>query len=79
MIIIKSVLFISFLCRVPLGRSSLMSECHGTTPSACTVLSISHPVGVIYRSPLKRMLLRDQVEVGMDGGRGVTIHWMGEE
>ena len=51
MIIIKSVLFISFLCRVPLGRSSLMSECHGTTPSACTVLSISHPVGVIYRSP----------------------------
>ena len=25
------------------------------------------------------MLLRDQVEVGMDGGRVVTIHWMGEE
>ena len=52
---IKSGLFISFLCRVPLGRSSLMSECHGTTPSACTVLIISHPVGVINRSPLLRV------------------------
>ena len=36
-----------YLCRVLSGRSSLMFECHGTAPSACTVLFISHPVGVI--------------------------------
>ena len=49
---LRRVLFIEgsknlYLCRVLSGRSSLMYGCHGTAPSACTVLFISHPVGVI--------------------------------
>ena len=32
------VLLILYICRVPSGRSSLMSERHGTAPSACIVL-----------------------------------------
>ena len=38
------VLFICFRCRVPSGRSFLMSEYHGTAPSACTVLLIVSPL-----------------------------------
>ena len=34
------VLFICFHCRVPSGRSFLMSEYHGTAPSACTVFLV---------------------------------------
>ena len=45
------VLLILYICRVPSVRSSLMSERHGTAPSACIVLLIVSPLRGI-RSPI---------------------------
>ena len=39
-----------FSCRVPVGTHPVVTYNHRTAPSACTVLFISHPFGVIYRS-----------------------------
>ena len=36
----------------PFGTHSRISLCHGTAPSACTVLFIYHPFRVIISSPL---------------------------
>ena len=36
----------------PYRDASVATDNHRTAPSACTVLFISHPYGVIYRSPL---------------------------
>ena len=41
------------VCRVPIGTHHSAADNHRTAPSACTVIFISHPFGVIYRSPLK--------------------------
>ena len=41
---LRSVLLILYICRVPSGRSSLMSERHSTAPSAYTVLLIVSPI-----------------------------------
>ncbi len=38
------VLEILYICLVYSSNSSLMSECHGTAPSACTVLLIVSPL-----------------------------------
>ena len=40
------------VCRVPFGTHLSAIDSHRTAPTACTVLFISHPFGVIYRSPL---------------------------
>ena len=48
-ILLRKVLFIRILCRVPVGTRSDASDLHRTAPMACTVLFISHPFGVIYR------------------------------
>ena len=45
-----------FLCRVPVGTHPVVTYNHRTAPSACTVLFISHPFGVIYRSLLNRIV-----------------------
>ena len=41
------------VCRVPIGTHSDISENHRTAPADCTVLFISHPFGVRYRSPFE--------------------------
>ncbi len=48
---LRWVLLILYICRVPSGCSSLMSECHGTAPSDYTVLLIVSPLRSI-RSPI---------------------------
>ena len=46
----------------PLGTHSWISLCHGTAPSACNVLFISHPFRVINSSPLYAPLVQGRTD-----------------
>ena len=48
------------VCRVPFGTHLSAIDSHLTAPTACTVLFISHPFGVIYRSPHNKLLKFDK-------------------
>ena len=43
--------------RVPIGTHQSAADNHRTAPSACTVLFISHPFGVIDRSHIHNTVL----------------------
>ena len=54
----------------PYRDASVATDNHRTAPSACTVLFISHPYGVIYRSPLNSPTSsRWFIEFPFNGGR----------